>query len=57
MSADASETLPHSPHTRGIIQHFERQVRLHTDALNEDIQVTNDRIGQLESVQILAKTS
>jgi hypothetical protein len=40
----------------GHIQHFSRQVKLHTDALNEDVQFTNDRIGQLESAQILTNT-
>jgi hypothetical protein len=53
MAEDASDQPPpHSPRTRGIIQHFERQVRLQSDALNEDIRVTNERIGQLESVQM-----
>ena len=41
-----------SPRTWGIIQHFERQVRLHTDTLDEDVHVTNDHLGQLEAVQI-----
>jgi hypothetical protein len=45
-------TPPHFPRTRGIIQHFERQVRLHTEGLNEDVQVTNERLGQLEATQI-----
>uniref|UniRef100_A0A804QJE6 Uncharacterized protein n=1 Tax=Zea mays TaxID=4577 RepID=A0A804QJE6_MAIZE len=41
----------------GIIQHFERQVRLHTDALNEDVEVTNERIGQLETAQIVTNNT
>jgi hypothetical protein len=52
MSADATELPSHSPCTRGIIQHFERQVRMHSEALNEDVQVTNERIGQVETAQI-----
>jgi hypothetical protein len=52
MSADATELPSHSPRTRGIIQHFERQVRMHSEALNEDVQVTNERIGQVETAQI-----
>jgi hypothetical protein len=56
MSGDVSETLPHSPRTRGIIQHFACQVKLHTYALNEDVQVTNELIGQLESAHILTNT-
>jgi hypothetical protein len=54
MSADATELPSHSPRTRGIIQHFERQVRMHSEALNEDVQVTNERIGQVEMAQIEA---
>ena len=46
----------HSPHTRGIIQHFERQVRMHTEAPDEDVHVTSDRLGQLENVQIDTNT-
>jgi hypothetical protein len=34
------------------MQHFERKVRLHTDGLNEDVQVTNERLGQLELAHI-----
>ena len=54
MAEDANARPPHSPRTADIIQHFERQVRLHTDALKEDVQVTNERIGQLEITQIVA---
>jgi hypothetical protein len=53
MAEDANVWPPHSPRIADIIQHFERQVRLHTDALNEDVQVTNERIGQLETVKIV----
>jgi hypothetical protein len=34
------------------MQHFERKVRLHTDGLNEDVQVTNEHLGQLELAHI-----
>ncbi|PWZ04759.1 hypothetical protein Zm00014a_000169 [Zea mays] len=57
MAEDANARPPHSPRTVGIIQHFERQVRLHTDALNEDVQVTNERIGQLETTQIVTNNT
>ncbi len=46
----------HSPRTAGIIQHFERQVKLHTEGLDTDLQVTNDKIGQLEDSQITTNT-
>ena len=42
----------HSPRTKGIIQHFQRQVKLHTDGLDEDLRVSNERLGQLEMTQI-----
>jgi len=41
-----------SPHTKGIIQHFERQVKLHTEGLDNDLQVMNEKLGQLEATQI-----
>jgi hypothetical protein len=47
-------TIPHSPRTKGIIQHFERQMRLHLDGLAEDIHITNERLGPLETAQIEA---
>jgi hypothetical protein len=49
--------IPHSPRTKGIIQHFERQMRLHLDGLAEDIHVTNERLGPLETAQIEAGTA
>jgi hypothetical protein len=47
-------TIPHSPRTKGIIQHFERQMCPHLDGLAEDIHVTNERHGPLEIAQIEA---
>src|SRR5688572_28888853 len=44
--------MPHSPRTKGIIQHFEKLVKGHTEGLDNDLQVTNDKIGQLEATQI-----
>ena len=44
--------IPQSPRTKGIIQHFERQVKLHTEGLDDDLKVTNDKLGQLEDTQI-----
>jgi hypothetical protein len=34
------------------MQHFERKVREHTNGLNEDVQVTNELLGQLELAHI-----
>src|SRR5436190_19266077 len=55
--SEVEEEVQHSPHTRGIISHFERQVRLHMDALDEDVRVTNDRLGHLETSQIAANAT
>jgi hypothetical protein len=49
-------TMPKSPRTKGIIQHFERQMRLQLDGLAEDIHITNERLGPLETTQIEAGT-
>ena len=48
--------MPQSPHTKGIIQHFTRQVQLHTEGLDQDLQVTNNKIGQLEATQLATTT-
>ena len=50
--AEDANQMPHSPRTKGIIQHFERKVKLHTEGLDNDLQVTNDKLGQLEATQI-----
>ena len=44
--------IPHSPRTKGITQHFERLVKLHNEGIDNDLLVTNDKIGQLEASQI-----
>ncbi|XP_062227319.1 uncharacterized protein LOC133925396 [Phragmites australis] len=51
-SDDSANSMPHSPRTKGIIQHFERQIRIQVEGLDDDIQTTNERLGQLESTQI-----
>jgi hypothetical protein len=50
-------TMPQSPRTKGIIQHFERQMHLQLDGLAEDIHITNERHGPLEIEQIEAGTT
>jgi hypothetical protein len=47
-------TMPQSPRTKGIIQHFERQMCLQLYGLAEDIHITNERLGPLETTQIEA---
>jgi hypothetical protein len=53
---DASRNMPHSPRTKGIIQHFVRLVKTHTEGLDNDLQVTNEKMGQLEATQIGTNT-
>jgi hypothetical protein len=55
-SEEEDHSLHQSPRTRGIIQHFERQVQRHTEGLDNDMQVMNDKIGQLEAMQIATNT-
>jgi hypothetical protein len=50
--ADDGNETPLTPHTKGIIQQFERKVKLHTEGLDNDLQVTNEKLGQLEAAQI-----
>src|SRR5438105_10208191 len=57
IGTEAEDELQHSSRTRGIISHFERQVRLHTDVLDEDVRVTNERFGHLETSQIAANAT
>ena len=54
--SEDGDSMQHSPRTKGIIQHFERQVKLYTEGLDNDLQVTNDKIGQLEATQIATNT-
>jgi hypothetical protein len=55
-SKEEDHSLHQSPRIRGIIQHFERQVQPHLEGLDNDMQVTNDKIGQLEATQIATNT-
>jgi hypothetical protein len=41
---------------KALLQHFERQARLHAEHLDEDVCVINERLGQLETAQIETKT-
>jgi hypothetical protein len=48
-SEEEDHSLHQSPRTGGIIQYFERHVQRHTEGLDNDMQVMNDKIGQLEA--------
>jgi len=40
------------PRAKGITQHFQRQLREYTDGIDNDLQVINEKIGQMEAPQI-----
>ena len=42
----------HSPRTRGTIHDFEHRMRLRAEGLEEDVHVTNERLGQLEALKM-----
>ena len=51
-----SDGKQHSPRTKGIIQHFVRKVKLHKEGIDNDLQVTNEKLGQLEAAQLATNT-
>ncbi|XP_072147925.1 uncharacterized protein [Setaria viridis] len=54
--SEDSQNMPHSPRTKGIIQHFEKLVKGHVEGLDDDLQVTNEKNGQLEAMQLATNT-
>lgn len=56
MAEEDERTPPQSPKLKALLQHFEHNVRLHTEHLDGDGRVTNKRIGQMETAQIDANT-
>jgi hypothetical protein len=55
-SDGSKNTMPLSPRTKRIIQHFEKKVKEHNEGIDNDLQVTNEKIGQLEATQIDTNT-
>ena len=51
-----SDGKQHSPRTKGIIQHFVRKVKLHNEGIDNDLQVMNEKLGQLEAAQLATNT-
>jgi hypothetical protein len=49
---DDEHTPPQSPHTKGIVQALVREVKKHTEVIDADVQVTNERIVVLEATQL-----
>jgi hypothetical protein len=53
---DNGHTPPQSPRTKGIVQALVREVKKHTERIDADVQVTNERIGVLEVTQLATDT-
>jgi hypothetical protein len=47
---------PQSPRTKGIVQDLLREVKKHTEGLDNDVQMTNEKIGVLEATQLAIDT-
>jgi hypothetical protein len=56
MTGEDERTSPQTLQSKALLQHFERKVRLHAEHLDEDVCVTNERLGQLETAQIETNT-
>ena len=53
---DEDDGGPLTPCPKGITQHFRQQVRQYTDGIDNDLQVINEKIGQMEAAQIANNT-
>jgi hypothetical protein len=52
----AEHSNPHSPSAKGIIQHFDMLVRDRIQGLEEDVSITNEKLGHVERTQIDSNT-
>jgi hypothetical protein len=53
---DDQHTPPQSPHTKGIVQSLIHEVKKHTEGLDNDVHMTNEKIGVLEGTQLATDT-
>jgi hypothetical protein len=53
---DDKHMPPQSPHTKGIVQALVREVKKHMEAIDADVEVTNEKIGVLEATQLATNT-
>jgi hypothetical protein len=49
---DDEQMPPQSPHTKGIVQASVREVMKHAEAIDADVEVTNEKIGVLDATQL-----
>jgi hypothetical protein len=54
---DDQHTPPQSPCTKGIVHTLEREVKKHTEGPDNDVQMTNEKIGVLEATQLSTNTN
>jgi hypothetical protein len=54
---DEDDGGPLTPRTKGTMQHFQKQVREYTEGTDNDLQVINERIGQMEAAQTANNTN
>jgi hypothetical protein len=47
--SSSEHTPPQSPRRKGIVHALVREVKKHTEGIDVDVQVTNERIGVLEA--------
>jgi hypothetical protein len=47
---------PQSPRTKGIVQSLVCEVKKHTEVLDNDVQMRNEKIGVLEATQLATDT-
>jgi hypothetical protein len=53
---DDEHTPPQSPRMKGIVQALIREVKKHTEGIDADVQLTNERSGVLEATQLATDT-
>jgi hypothetical protein len=53
---DDQHTPPQSPHMKGVVQALVHEVEKHTEGLDNDVQMTNEKIGVLEATQLAIDT-
>jgi hypothetical protein len=53
---DNEHTPPQSPRMKGIVDALVREVKKHTEGIDADVQVTNERISVFEATQLATDT-
>jgi hypothetical protein len=56
LTDDDEHTPPQSPRTKGTVQALVCKVKKHTEGIDVDVHVTNERIGVLEATQLATDT-